>query len=618
MSADQSGQNNDKPSVSDNINFDEIDSCQESLPALLNSLDFDKLISSNKILEPKDNKILYFRIELKSNNGNLNAVYDSGAKSSVFLSKFLQNQSYFANKLVSSAKMEVVGALTKSTDLYQVLLPAHPNSQYTHISCNAFAVSKIISPTTIHDITHVLDEAYSQYRIQCNKKGKKPVSKDQWPKPWHGGNVDCLLGINSLSFKVIFQFHGLIFISHNLSSTQMISVGGQLNTGSDHNSPVLFTGLAEDMDPFPEHAPVDISDEIWPVTTDLVMEEAGEHVADGSVLDKEDHGAGDLVDAQLNLIPRSEEIQEDPKRSSTKSVSDQVKKLSLNDTEMEDTGIASMNSSLVIEDLTSIIKEETSEEWKALIGLDWFEETEKEGDQAIDAPTPTDLIETDPGQVEKEPQKRIILEKRLTVENDEGDVNIPSEHPCPPTNSEKKDDSDASKYPIDALQGLLEELPIPVPALPATQRQEVVEVSAPTASAPPITRKQNKETSSPQIPPKKCPVCKRPNLIRLFNGIFICSPCESFARRSCQDPRIQDCISGRVGGPVGSCIVRFNKRLCPSCRMKAIVEAGYTVKEDSLDVPKRFRCTDCPSIQFKTKEELNKHLEDQHSEIYLA
>ena len=52
--------------------------------------------------------------------------------------------------------------------------------------------------------------------------------------------------------------------------------------------------------------------------------------------------------------------------------------------------------------------------------------------------------------------------------------------------------------------------------------------------------------------------------------------------------------------------------------MKAIVEAGYTVKEDSLDTPERFRCTDCPSVRFKTKEELNKHLEDQHSEIYLA
>ena len=280
------------------------------------------------------------------------------------------------------------------------------------------------------------------------------MSRDQWPKSQHGGSVDCLLGVNSLSFEVIFQFHGLIFITHNLSSTQMVSVGGQLNSGSDHDSPVLFSELAEEIGPFPEHAPVDISDEIWPVTTDLVMEGTGRCVRDGSVLDTEDQEDGDLVDGQLNLIPR---------RSSTKSMDDQVKHLTLNDTGMDDTGIASMNSSLVIDGVVLVIKEEAPEEkeWKALMNFDWFEESEKEDDhpitQKIDAPASTDLLENGPGQVAKEPQKRIILEKRLAVESDGSDVDDPNEQPCPPTDSEKKDDSDTSVNPIDALQEIVEE-----------------------------------------------------------------------------------------------------------------------------------------------------------------
>ena len=102
--ATSNGCTTEVPSAAGNIDFNEIDDCQQevpTIPTLLNSYDFDQLIKTGKILEPK-NQALYFRIGLVSNNGKiLSAIYDSGAKGSVFLTKYLQDQSYFPNKLTS-------------------------------------------------------------------------------------------------------------------------------------------------------------------------------------------------------------------------------------------------------------------------------------------------------------------------------------------------------------------------------------------------------------------------------------------------------------------------------------------------------------------------------------
>ena len=87
---------------------------------------------------------------------------------------------------------------------------------------------------------------------------------------------------------------------------------------------------------------------------------------------------------------------------------------------------------------------------------------------------------------------------------------------------------------------MVEELPLPAPA-------------------PPVTKRQAKDNSSSQTRPKSCPVCKRTDSIDLYDGVFICTPCVSFARKQCRNPQIQDCISGKVGGPVGRCTVKFNK-----------------------------------------------------------
>ena len=99
-------------------------------------------------------------------------------------------------------------------------------------------------------------------------------------------------------------------------------------------------------------------------------------------------------------------------------MNDQVKHLTLNDTGMDE-GIASMNTSLVIDEVVSVVKEEAPEEkeWKALMNFDWFEESEKEDNQPIpqkvDAPATTDLLDNSPRQVGGEPQKRIVLEGAL-------------------------------------------------------------------------------------------------------------------------------------------------------------------------------------------------------------
>ena len=126
--------------------------------------------------------------------------------------------------------METVGSYTKRTDLYQVLLQAKKNLPYSHIQCSAFAVEKIISPTRTHDLSDIMQEAYLDYVSSCQKKGETPVNHNQWPSGKHGGPVNVLLGINSISFTVIHSFHGLIFIKHNIDSLQAVSVGGQLNS----------------------------------------------------------------------------------------------------------------------------------------------------------------------------------------------------------------------------------------------------------------------------------------------------------------------------------------------------------------------------------------------------
>ena len=132
----------DEDSLANDIDLNIIDDYQEQIPTLLNNTDFDHLIESGQVLEPK-HTALYFCIGIESKAGAvLSAIWDSGAKSSVFLTKYLQDQGHFPNRLTSSAQMETLGNLVRKTDLHQVLLKAQKGLPYSHIQCNAFSVNK--------------------------------------------------------------------------------------------------------------------------------------------------------------------------------------------------------------------------------------------------------------------------------------------------------------------------------------------------------------------------------------------------------------------------------------------------------------------------------------------
>ena len=208
------------------LDLSSIDAFQ-TVPILFNDQSFDSLIEKCTILEPAGSAI-YFKIDLICKGGQIiRAVWDSGARSSIFLDKFLKNQAFVTNKLVSQSYMEVVGATRRPTNVYQVLIPARDGLPYSHVSCSAMGIPKIISATKSYDYSDVMEAAYIDYFSSCSRNGIKPISKKEWPLGYClDGEIDALLGINSLTFQIIHNFRGLIFITHNLNASLKVSVGG--------------------------------------------------------------------------------------------------------------------------------------------------------------------------------------------------------------------------------------------------------------------------------------------------------------------------------------------------------------------------------------------------------
>ena len=69
--------------------------------------------------------------------------------------------------------------------------------------------------------------------VQCTNLGTVPIDQTFWPKGQYGGCVEVLLGIGDLSFEVIFNYKGLFFITHNLSSNHEIAWGGNYSETLD-------------------------------------------------------------------------------------------------------------------------------------------------------------------------------------------------------------------------------------------------------------------------------------------------------------------------------------------------------------------------------------------------
>ena len=47
-----------------------------------------------------------------------------------------------------------------------------------------------------------------------------------WPRGQYGGEVEFLVGIGAINVAIIFNFHRLIFIKHDVAATSHIAFGG--------------------------------------------------------------------------------------------------------------------------------------------------------------------------------------------------------------------------------------------------------------------------------------------------------------------------------------------------------------------------------------------------------
>ena len=176
----------------------------------------------------------------------IRAIWDSGAKASISCTKFLEDQRYFMNeKLENQRSLQTVGKHTSQVDLHRVLIPVK-NKTFSHYMTHTLAVKNIIDPVPERNMKFVMDKAYDSYSAEMQMKNMTAVSRTQWPDGRCGGRVDFLLGVADLDFKLVFSFHGLIFISHDLEAKQSIAVGGRFDMNSfqrDHSDPVLTTEI---------------------------------------------------------------------------------------------------------------------------------------------------------------------------------------------------------------------------------------------------------------------------------------------------------------------------------------------------------------------------------------
>ena len=148
-------------------------------------------------------------------------------------------------KLQTQRSIHTVGCNTSQVDLHRVMIPVN-NKSFSHYMTHTLAVESIIDPVPERDMKFVMDAAYKSYCEDMQLKNITAVLRTQWPDGNCGGQVDFLLGVADLDFKLVFSFFGLIFISHDLKAKQSIAVGGSFDLNAfrrDHTDPVLTSGI---------------------------------------------------------------------------------------------------------------------------------------------------------------------------------------------------------------------------------------------------------------------------------------------------------------------------------------------------------------------------------------
>ena len=171
---------------------------------------FKQEVNAGKVR--KSDKSYFFFINLKTKEGTISAVWDSGSLSCVALRELLEDQSILLNqKLTNRSTIQTVGGDLKSQDSYQILLPIM-DSNYNYQLANCVTVPRIVNKIPTKNLSAIMKRAYREYTDQCESNGDTPVEPHHWPDGTYGGTIQLLLGVGSLDFKVIFNYRGLVFI----------------------------------------------------------------------------------------------------------------------------------------------------------------------------------------------------------------------------------------------------------------------------------------------------------------------------------------------------------------------------------------------------------------------
>ena len=205
-------------------------------PVLLQNIQFEEILSTKKILPPAKERI-YFKLFIRAANGHfIPAVYDTGAKSSIFTSDILQDQSIFLNREINiNGVMQVVGGRKTEAKFHQVLLPLKGNFQYQLVQ--GVSLPKIVDATPNLDLSDFMEEAWEDYVTKSKSEGKKPIEKAMWPSGTEvGGKISALIGIGELQFEILHCYRGIQFITHNLDTKNPIAYGGSLRTTKEDES----------------------------------------------------------------------------------------------------------------------------------------------------------------------------------------------------------------------------------------------------------------------------------------------------------------------------------------------------------------------------------------------
>ena len=211
-------------------NLQAADSIIENTPILLQNIQFEEMLSTKKILPPAKERI-YFKLFIRAANGQfIPAIYDTGAKSSIFTTDILQDQKIFLNREVNmNGVMQVVGGRKSEAKFHQVLLPLKGDFQYQLVQ--GVSLPKIVDATPNLDLSDFMEEAWKDYVAKSKSEGKKPVEKSMWPTGTEvGGNISALIGIGELQFEILHSYQGIQFITHNLDTRNPIAFGGSLRT----------------------------------------------------------------------------------------------------------------------------------------------------------------------------------------------------------------------------------------------------------------------------------------------------------------------------------------------------------------------------------------------------